>query len=234
MDDWVVALEKVIRLPVLSMDAFEIVSVLGRGFFGKVMLVRYKATDALFAVKTVRKKGLVESKKQESVLLERNILMKVDNPFIVNLCFSFQTASKFYLGLEYVPGGELFFHMKKRGRWPKSEVRLYVAEIALALDYLHSKKVVYRDLKPENLLLDERGHIKLTDFGLSAELTESDEKLEQVSGSIPYLAPEMVLRLGYSFPVDWWALGVLCYTRPARGLPPYYVQPSVVSGGHFG
>jgi serine/threonine protein kinase len=104
---------------------------------------------------------------------ERNILKKLAHPFVVGLRFAFQTSSKFYLGLEYAPGGELFHHVQTHGRLPLSDLRLYMAEICLALDYLHRQGIVYRYLKPENILLDGEGHLKLTDFGLAKDLGQA-------------------------------------------------------------
>ena len=192
-----------------SMDQFDIVSVIGRGFHGKVMLVRHKQTRDLFAMKTVHKARLMKSNKVHTVIRERNILAKARNPFIVQLCFAFQTDRKFYLGLEYVPGGELFRRMQNEDEIPVNEVKLYVAEVAIALDYLHSLGIVYRDLKPENVLITCDGHIKLTDFGLSKEL--SDEVTTTFCGTPEYVAPEVIKREPYSCAIDWWSLGVLCY-----------------------
>ncbi|KAH0785480.1 AGC family protein kinase [Histomonas meleagridis] len=201
------------------MASFRILSTIGRGFFGKVMLVQHRTTGELFAIKSIQKKRLIETSKINTVIAERNILMKAKHPFLVRLCFSFQTSSKFYLGLEYASGGELFYHMEKRGAIPIDEARLYIAEIALALNYLHSIGIIYRDLKPENVLLDSEGHIKLTDFGLSKELVESNSTATTICGTTEYLAPEVILRQPYSYAVDWWALGVLAYEMLTDGNP---------------
>jgi serine/threonine protein kinase len=199
------------RSPVLSITSFEIVSVLGRGAFGKVMLVRHHNTQKFYAIKSIQKKKLLDAMKSNTAFAERNILMKARHPFIVQLFFSFQTPSKFYLGLEYVPGGELFFHMKNRGAIPVEEVRLYSAEIALALSYLHSIGIIYRDLKPENVMLDSEGHIKLTDFGLSTEVVESENGKDTFCGTSHYISPEMIYNLKYTYKIDWWSLGILMF-----------------------
>lgn len=192
-----------------SMDQFDIISVIGRGFHGKVMLVRHKQTNELYAMKTVHKARLMKANKVHTVIRERNILAKARNPFIVQLRFAFQTDRKFYLGLEYVPGGELFRRMQNEDEIPVNESKLYVAEVAIALDYLHSLGIVYRDLKPENVLITKEGHIKLTDFGLSKEL--SDEVTTTFCGTPEYVAPEVIKREPYSRAIDWWSLGILCY-----------------------
>ena len=196
--------------PNLSMENFTIISVIGRGFYGKVMLVQNKTTHEYYAIKSIQKKRLIDAKKSHTVIAERNILLKIHHPFIIHLCFAFQTPTKFYIGLEYAAGGELFFHMDQRGPLPLSEVRLISAEIALALNFLHSLGIIYRDLKPENILFDSEGHIKLTDFGLSKELSQ-DKRTKTICGTTEYLAPEMVLRQPYGIQVDWWSLGILVF-----------------------
>jgi serine/threonine protein kinase len=196
--------------PTLSMDNFEIISVIGRGFYGKVMLCENKRSRERVAIKTVHKGRLVQANKVHTVVSERNILSTVTHPFIVSLRFAFQTPSKFYLGLEYAPGGELFHHIQKNGSLPIEDVRLYMAEICLALDYLHNHGIIYRDLKPENVLLDADGHIKLTDFGLAKNLRDCD-KTGTFCGTPEYLAPEIVRHETYGIEVDWWATGVLLY-----------------------
>ncbi|EAY02760.1 AGC family protein kinase [Trichomonas vaginalis G3] len=193
----------------LTMDDFQIISVIGRGYYGKVMLVRRIDTDQLYAIKSIRKSRLAEMDSC-SVLTEKNIMMKIHHPFIVNLCFAFQTDTKVYLGLEYAPGGELFYYMESNGTIPVDDARLYVAEIGLALAHLHKYGIIYRDLKPENILFDADGHIKLTDFGLSKELGV-DGTAKTFCGTPDYLAPEVIPQEKYTTKIDEWALGVLTY-----------------------
>ncbi|OHT16522.1 AGC family protein kinase [Tritrichomonas foetus] len=218
---WITAIRSATSpLPAMSMDQFKIISVLGRGFYGKVMLVQKIDSGEIFAIKSIQKSRLIETNKSHTVIAERNIMMKAHHPFIVNLCFAFQTQSKFYFGLEYAPGGELFYHMERLGVIQIDDARLYVAEIGLALDYLHSLGIVYRDLKPENILLDINGHIKITDFGLSKDLLET-ESTTTFCGTSEYLAPEVVMQLPYSYPIDIWALGVLTYEM-ILGYTPFF------------
>ena len=195
----------------LSMSMFDIISVIGRGSNGKVMLVRKKDTQQLYALKTIRKDKLGDTKKLNMVIRERSVLVQMRHPFIVELKFAFQTLSKFYLGMDFIPGGELFYHMDRRGRFQLPEVRMFIAEIALAFDYLHSQNIIYRDLKPENVMLDEQGYVKLTDFGLAKILTAEHRVASTICGTVEYMAPEVVSRKPYSFAVDWWALGVLAF-----------------------
>ena len=193
------------------MDNFKILSVIGRGYYGKVMLVQeIKSPKNFYAIKSIRKTTLKESNSIHTIVAERNVLAKCKHPFIVSLKFAFQTPSKFYFGLEYAPGGELFYHMQHRGLLPLEEVRLYVAEIALAFDFLHKNNIIYRDLKPENVLLDADGYVKLTDFGLAKDLS-SINQTSTFCGTTEYLAPEIIRHMEYSFSVDWWTLGILAF-----------------------
>jgi serine/threonine protein kinase len=146
--------------------------------------------------------------------------MRAHNPFIVDLRFAFQTPTKFYLGLEYLSGGELFYHMERRGILPLPDARFYVAEIAVALNYLHRISVVYRDLKPENVVLDSDGHVKLVDFGISKELL-AGERATAICGMAEYMAPEMVLHEPYSYEVDFWMLGILFFELLTESTPFY-------------
>jgi serine/threonine protein kinase len=205
------------------MENFEIVSVIGRGFYGKVMLCENRQTHERVAIKTIHKARLVQANTVHTVVSERNILTRLHHPFIVSLRFAFQTPSKFYLGLEYAPGGELFHHIERHGALSLADVRLYMAEICLALDYLHSQGIIYRDLKPENILLDGDGHIKLTDFGLAKDLSQAD-KTGTFCGTTEYLAPEIVRREPYGFEVDWWAAGILLYELVCRRTPFAHVN----------
>jgi serine/threonine protein kinase len=194
----------------MTMDDFTIISVIGRGFYGKVMLCENIQTKDRVAIKTVHKSRLVEANKVHTIMMERNILSRLNHPFIVSLKFAFQSPSKFYLGLEYAEGGELFYTIQKNGLPTLADLRLYMAELALALDYLHQNGIIYRDIKPENILLDAGGHIKLTDFGLAKDLRHGC-RTGTFCGTSDYIAPEIVKREPYGFPVDWWASGILLY-----------------------
>ncbi|KAH0787981.1 AGC family protein kinase [Histomonas meleagridis] len=210
-----------------SMDQFRIISVLGRGFYGKVMLVEKLDTGKLYAIKTIHKKRILEMKQESTVQAERNLLYSLEpNPFIVRIEFAFQTAHKFYIGLEYAPGGELLHHLFNLSVLPIDDVRLYLAEIILALEHLHKNNIIYRDLKPENILLSKEGHIKLTDFGLSKQV--DSENTDTFCGTAEYLAPEIVLHKPYTFKVDWWALGILTYEIMFQETPFYNENQNVM------
>ncbi|EAY01569.1 AGC family protein kinase [Trichomonas vaginalis G3] len=211
---WVQALRTcTFRSKDISMDDFNIISVIGRGFYGKVMLVENKYTKEICAMKTIHKARLIKEKKVHTVIAERNILVKVNHPFIVNIKYAFQNETKLYIGMEYVPGGELFHMMQIVENLPMKAIRIYVAEVGLALEYIHSLGIVYRDLKPENILITAEGHIKLTDFGLAKVLPEDEgeDTTKTFCGTNEYLPPEMIKREYYGAMIDWWALGILTY-----------------------
>jgi tRNA A-37 threonylcarbamoyl transferase component Bud32 len=159
----------------VGLDDFDLLKVIGKGSFGKVIQVAKKDTGKIYAMKVLNKKTIIERNEMEHTKAEKNILQKLVHPFLVNLHYSFQTREKLYFIMDYVNGGELFFHLQQEEKFNEERVRFYAAEILLGLEYLHSSAVLYRDLKPENILLTAAGHICLTDFGISKEGLESDD-----------------------------------------------------------
>jgi len=206
----------------VTKDDFELLTVIGKGSFGKVMQVRKKDDGKIYAMKVLRKDTIIARKQVSHTKSEKNILMKIQHAFIVNLNYAFQTKDKLYMILDYINGGELFYHLKKEGRFAENRVKLYAAEIASALDHLHNLDIVYRDLKPENILLDSEGHICITDFGLSKQI-ETSEGTHTFCGTPEYLAPEVLKGQGHGTAVDWWSLGTLLFEM-LTGLPPFYAQ----------
>lgn len=158
------------------------------------MQVRKKDSGIIYAMKILRKDAIIARNQVRNAKAERAILQKMDHPFLVGLKFAFQTDDKLYLVLDYVNGGELFFHLQKERRFAEDRVRLYAAEIVLGLGFLHSKDIVYRDLKPENILLDSEGHVMLTDFGLCKEDMTATSETHTFCGSPEYLG--MSVHLG--------------------------------------
>ncbi|KAK4529716.1 hypothetical protein CCYA_CCYA02G0573 [Cyanidiococcus yangmingshanensis] len=205
----------------VTRDDFIPLKTLGRGSFAKVLLVRKRDTGELFAMKILSKKAIMARNQIEHTMAERLILGNVQHPYIVALRYAFQTEDQLYLVLDYCSGGELFFHLKREGRFPESTVRIYMAEITLALEHLHGRNIIYRDLKPENVLLDRDGHVLLADFGLSKLLQDHQDKAMTYVGTVEYLAPEVITAQGHSFAVDWWAMGTLM-AELITGLPPFY------------
>ncbi|OQR98660.1 protein kinase [Achlya hypogyna] len=203
-------------------DDFEPLRFIGKGSFGRVLLVRKKAQGELFAMKILTKQDVVKKAQVEHTRTERSVLGSIDHPFIVRLHYAFQTAHQLYFILDYCPGGDLFFHLTRLKCFPESIARFYAAEITLALIHLHEKGIVYRDLKPENIMLDVQGHVKLADFGLAKTgITGRLDGTNTLCGTPEYLPPEILNKKGHGTAVDWWNLGMVLYEL-LTGRPPWY------------
>jgi len=201
-------------------DDFDLRATVGTGTFGRVRVVKIKdASDrSPMALKILKKSEVIRLKQVEHVKAEKQILMSISHPFIVNLLHVFQDEKRLCMLLEYVNGGELFSYLRKEGRLPDEHAKFYAGEIVLAFQYLHGLHIVYRDLKPENLLIDTDGHLKITDFGFAKKV---EDRTWTLCGTPEYLAPEIIQSKGHGKPVDWWALGVLIFEMLA-GYPPFY------------
>ena len=204
----------------VGVDDFKIIKVIGRGSYGKVCLVEFKQTKELFAMKSLKKNVLLDEDQVESTLLEKNILQSLDYPFLVGMVFCFQTEERVYFVLPFIQGGELFQHLRKYKYFPEKNVKFYAAIIGLSLDYLHKKGIVYRDIKPENILIERDGYLKLIDFGM-AKILKDDEKTNSFCGTPEYLAPEIITGEGHNRMADWWSYGTLVYEM-LFGLPPFF------------
>ncbi|XP_052088405.1 serine/threonine-protein kinase Sgk1-like isoform X1 [Mytilus californianus] len=201
---------------------FEFLKVIGKGSFGKVLLARHKNESKMFAIKVLQKQAIMKRNEVKHIMSERNVLLKnIKHPFLVGLHYSFQTQDKLYFVLDYVNGGELFFHLQRERYFPEQRAKFYAAEMASAIGYLHSLNIIYRDLKPENILLDSKGHVTLTDFGLCKEGIEGMGTTSTFCGTPEYLAPEVLRKQPYDKTVDWWCLGAVLYEM-MYGLPPFY------------
>ena len=212
-----------IKTQSVNSNSFMTVSVIGKGSYAKVILVKKKDTCQYFAMK-ILKKSMVEQKKQEvHVKNERDILVEMKGrPFLIDFYYSFQTEKTLCFVLEYCPGGELFNLLQKRNRFTEDQTRFYAAQIVIALEFLHQKGIIYRDLKPENVLIDAQGYIKITDFGLSRMNVKLNEA-KSICGTPEYLAPEIISKTGYGKSVDWWTLGSIIYEM-LTGIPPFYTN----------
>jgi len=199
---------------------FDLRATVGTGTFGRVRVVKVKGSKdrTPLALKIMKKSEVIRLKQVEHIKAETGILSQIEHPFIVNLLATFQDESRLFLLLEFINGGELFSHLRNEGRLPDADAKFYAGEIVLAFAYLHSKNIIYRDLKPENLLIDSEGHIKITDFGFAKVV---EDRTWTLCGTPEYLAPEIIQSKGHGRAVDWWALGILIFEMLA-GYPPFY------------
>lgn len=204
--------------PSYRLQDFDTLAVVGTGTFGRVHLVKEKNAERFFALKVMSIPDVIRLKQEQHVHNEKAVLAEVSHPFLIKLFWTGHDARFLYMLLEFAPGGELFSYLRARGRFPAAAGLFYSAEIVCALDYLHGRAVVYRDLKPENVLLDRDGHVKLTDFGFAKKLADRTWTL---CGTPEYLAPEVIQSKGHGRAVDWWALGILIFEM-LSGFPPFF------------
>jgi len=205
-------------------EDFEKLQLLGKGGYGSVYLVRKISNpnaNNLYAMKVLKKAKIVCSDKDTAhIKSERNILGQIRHPFIVRLHYAFQTRGKLYLVLEFIQGGELFMMLEREGILEETKSKLYLAQITLALGYLHQLGIIFRDLKPENILLGADGYIKLIDFGLCKERVKNGTRTYTYCGTIEYMAPEVITKQGHDQSADWWSLGALMFDM-LTGSPPF-------------
>ncbi|KAG6852660.1 hypothetical protein C0991_010114 [Blastosporella zonata] len=204
----------------INLFHFVLLRCVGKGAFGKVRVVQHKQTRELYALKYINKNKCVKMKAVPNVVQERRLLEEVDHPFIVNLRYAFQDDENCFFVLDLMLGGDLRFHLERLGSLSEEVVRFYVAQLSSALAFLHDNGIMHRDLKPDNILLDERGNAHLTDFNIAVHFGE--RRLTGVAGSMAYMAPEILTKRGYTYYIDWWSLGVCAYElifgrRPFRG-----------------
>ena len=209
------------NLEELSITDFKLLKVLGKGRFGKVFLASYKKSGQLFAIKILQKSKIVSENLVNYTLSEKNILSRINHPFIAKLHYALQSTEELYLVLTYYSGGTLEDYLKASKKFPESSVKFFICEIILALEELHNNSIVYRDLKPENILIDGNGHLVLSDFGLSKQGMNDTDSTYSFCGSSAYMPPEILLQSGHNKSVDWYLLGVLMYEL-LSGSPPFY------------
>ncbi|PKU36269.1 serine threonine-protein kinase n3 [Limosa lapponica baueri] len=197
----------------VQLEDFHCIAMLGRGHFGKVLLAQYKATGKLYAIKALKKKDIIRRDEIDSLNCEKRIFEVVnssDHPFLVNMFACFQTPHHACFVMEYTPGGDLMMRIHE-DVFPEHTARFYTACVVLGLQFLHEKKIVYRDLKLDNLLLDAEGFVKIADFGLCKEGIGFGDRTNTFCGTPEFLAPEVLTDISYTRAVDWWGLGVLIY-----------------------
>ena len=204
----------------LSYLDFDPLYLIGTGSLGKVILVRYKKNKNIYAMKELSKSKIKINKQEENSKSERDLMIELTNPFIVNIKFAFQDETKLYIVSEFLQCGDMFYHMHHSTiNFTESTVKFYIIELILAIEFLHENNVIYRDLKPENILMNSEGHIKISDFGLSKKLENQKDKAYTLCGTLQYLAPEILKNKGYDKSVDWWSLGCIYYEMLTGNLP---------------
>jgi len=201
----------------LSLSDFNVGVTLGTGSFGRVKFSTHKIKGSHWAIKMLKKSEVIRLQQVEHMVSEKTILAALSHPFIVTLAGTFQDARYLYMVLEYVVGGEFFTHLRNAQRLDNNNAKFYAAQVSLIFEYLHSQDFIYRDLKPENLLLDKMGYIKITDFGFAKRVAF---KTYTLCGTPEYIAPEVLLNKGHGKGVDWWTLGILMYEMLV-GQPPF-------------
>jgi len=197
----------------MGLESFHFVAVLGRGHFGKVILARYKNTGEYFAIKALKKGDIIARDEVESLLAEKRIFEVANSmrhPFLVNLFSCFQTKSHVCFVMEYAAGGDLMMHIHA-DVFTEPRTVFYTACVVLGLQYLHENRIIYRDLKLDNLLLDTEGYVKIADFGLCKEGMGFGDRTGTFCGTPEFLAPEVLTETSYTRAVDWWGLGVLIF-----------------------
>ena len=204
----------------LNKNNFKFLYVIGKGGFGRVWKIQSKKTNIKYALKEMSKLKIIDKKSEKSINSEREFLSKLNHSFIVNMHYAFQDRDNLYLVMDLLNGGDLRFHISRYRKFSEEQTRFFLANIIYAIDYIHSNNVIHRDIKPENLVLDDKGYVRITDFGIAKE--NMPDNSSETSGTPGYMAPEVMKGRNHSFPVDFFAIGVIGYefmigTRPYVG-----------------
>lgn len=238
---WPVPLSEAVFLPEydskqpVKISDFEILATVGKGAFAHVLQVKSKETNKPYAIKVLNKAEIIKEDAVQQCKEEVNIQVKLGEfPFLVKTWYTWQTKHNLFIVSDFVDGSDLFTLWRQEKKLDDKTVKLYSAELAITLDYLHKSGIIYRDLKLENILIDDEGHIKLVDFGLS-KLVKPKERTQTICGTLQYMAPEILSGETYTYVVDWWSLGVVIYTllvgkHPYPATRDHASQHKVVSG----
>ena len=218
----------------LTMDDFKLLMVIGRGTFGKVFLAQLHGKDKLYAIKSIRKDIMIEKDQVDGVALEKDIMLNCDHVFVCGMDYLFQNKLRVYFVMPFIKGAELFKVFSKQRTFTEETVKFYAVQLILGVGYLHDQGIAHRDLKLENILIDEDGYIKLIDFGLAKMMTD-DKLANTIAGTPMYLAPEVLRGTGHGLSVDWWAIGILMFellfsVTPFWSRNKFEMQKKIIQG----
>ncbi|EGR34427.1 protein kinase domain protein [Ichthyophthirius multifiliis] len=206
----------------ISCQDYEPLQIIGRGAFGEVRICKDKKNNRIVAIKKMIKKEMLVKNQINHIMAEKNVLSTIGNPWIVDLYASFQDNKFLYLVMEFLQGGDLMNILMKKDILTEQECQFYASEILLSIESVHKMNYIHRDLKPDNILIDKNGHIKLTDFGLCKYMVNYQYILKQKS-TPDYIAPEILRQKGYTELVDWWSFGIILYEMMI-GYPPFFLK----------
>ena len=200
----------------VSLDDLLFIKSIGKGNYGFVSLVMNEKTKFPYAIKAINKNHINVVRLHENIQLEKNILLKIDHPFIVKLVKCLKDDKNIYFLMEYLKGKELFEVIRDIGLLNKEQTNFFIASMMIAVNYLHERKIIYRDIKPENIIVEKNGYIKLIDFGTAKEI---EDRTKTIIGTPHYMAPEIIMGGGYSFQVDYWSISICMYEFMCGGVP---------------
>ena len=211
-------------IELITRNSFEFINLIGRGGFSKVWKVKWKKTGAIFALKEMSKPRIIDKKCESTILLERDLLSKMNHPFIVNMHFSFQDINSLYLVMDLITGKDLRYHLSKEKKFSSEVSKFFLACTILGLEYIHYNNILHRDIKPDNLVIDNNGYVKITDFGISREIGKLIQG--ESSGTPGYMAPEVMCGKPHSIDSDYYCLGMMAYEF-MKGFRPFLCRSNV-------
>ena len=205
-------------IELVTRNSFEFLYLIGRGGFSKVWKVKWKKTGAIFALKEMSKPRIIDKKCESTILLERDLLSKMNHPFIVNMHFSFQDINSLYLVMDLITGKDIRYHLSQKKQFSAEISKFFLACTILGLEYIHYNNILHRDIKPDNLVIDKNGYVKITDFGISREMGKLIKG--ESSGTPGYMAPEVMCGKSHSIDSDYYCLGIMAYEF-MKGVRPF-------------
>lgn len=219
---------------IITRQSFTYINVIGRGGFGKVWKVIHKKSQKIYAMKEMLKCKVIDKHSDQSIKNERSLLCKMFHPFIINMHYSFQDKDYLYIVLDYLSGGDLRYHFCYNDYFSEEQSKFFLCCLILALEYIHSNNILHRDVKPENLVFDESGYLKLTDFGIAKLYFKDKDNSIDTSGTPGYMSPEVLCSLKHSYSCDYYALGIIGYEfmyfrRPFNGRSRKEVRDEVLA-----